>query len=387
MKDKKLICYILAIFVLFSIATTPVIADDFKVENKVISENLSKESNLVMAKAATVANNESDSNSNSNTNSTNNSNTATNNTNTSTNNSTVNSTNKTNSTTQNTTNTTSGDVKPKKVTQAQILKASVYVNNYVTKYKKLPNTVTIGGYVFSIPEYTYLMSKTIYYKYNKKTTDVVIKYDIKNPTKPTGTKIKGKLTSKQYYTYIKNLLNYIEKNNRIPNYVTTKLGKMQYQTAVYGFNRILYWSYNNKAKMPSSLTLNVAKTHTMNKVIPKYTRSQTFTPQTNTSSNSGSSDFITVTSKYSCGPTEVKYNSECLISTGKCSCGKTGDYSYHTASFKNYCPYCKLDGKLIYEEGSTCPEGMWVCTKCDADFCLVTGKEHVINSPKYLTAY
>ncbi|WP_156314756.1 hypothetical protein [Methanobrevibacter arboriphilus] len=31
------------------------------------------------------------------------------------------------------------------------------------------------------------------------------------------------------------------------------------------------------------------------------------------------------------------------------------------------------------------PEGMWVCTICDADFCLVSGKEHINGSTKYLT--
>lgn len=412
MKDKKIIYYILAIFLLFSIAMSPVIADDFKIENKDIKEKLTKENNLVAVHAATNIANETTENSSSNNNSTNsvtpsadttsdsdshsNSTTDTNSTNSSDNtsnssntnpnsNSTVSSDNKTNSNTQSTPKVV--DTKPKKLTQAQILKASVYINNYVAKYKKLPNMVSIGGYNFSIPEYTYLLSKTIYYKYNKKKTDIVIKYDVKNPTKPTGTKIKGKLTSKQYYTYVKNLLNYIEKNNRIPNYVTTKLGKMQYQTAVYGFNRILYWSYYHNEKLPTSLTLNIAKNHKINKVIPKYTRPQAFTPQINITNNSGSNDFIIVNSKYACGPTEVKYNKECLISTGKCSCGKAGNYYYHTTSFKNYCPYCKVDGSLIYEEGSTCPEGMWVCTKCDADFCLVTGKEHIVNSPKYLTQY
>lgn len=39
---------------------------------------------------------------------------------------------------------------------------------------------------------------------------------------------------------------------------------------------------------------------------------------------------------------------------------------------------------MKYEEGRTCPEGMWPCKTCDADFCLVTGKEHISRSPKYL---
>lgn len=364
MKDKKIIYYIIAIFVLISIATSPVLAENLKTENKVVNGELSSQNNEVMVKAATT--NGSAANSNK-------SNTG------------ITNTTKTSPTTQTTIKAAGGDNAPKNLKQSEILKASTYVNSYVTKNKKLPDKVNIRGYDFSIPEYTYLLSKTIYYKHNKKNTDVMVKYDVKNPTKPTGTKIKGKLTSKQYYTYVKNLMKYIEKNNRIPNYVNTKIGKMQYQTAVYGFNRILYWSYYNKNKMPSSVTLNITKTHKMNKVIPKYTRPQSFTFQPNP--DISIEDWIIVQTKYVCGPTQVMYNKECLTSTGKCSCGRTGDYKYHEASFKNYCPYCKISAVMIYEEGSTCPEGMWVCTKCDADFCLVTGKEHIIKSPKWLTAY
>ena len=33
----------------------------------------------------------------------------------------------------------------------------------------------------------------------------------------------------------------------------------------------------------------------------------------------------------------------------------------HTSRFRNYCPFCGSHGKLAYEEGPTCPEGMWVC--------------------------
>ena len=368
MKDKKIIYYIIAIFILISIATSPVLAENSKVENEVGSGKLSNQDNIVVAKAGTT--NEP----------VNNSNYSNNNTNTSTNNTT-----KITPTAPTTIKAAGGDDAPKKLKQTEILKASVYVNSYVAKYKKLPDKVKIGGYDFSIPEYTYLLSKTIYYKYNKKNTEITVKYDVKNPTKPCGTKIKGRLDSKQYYTYAKNLMKYIEKNNRTPNYVNTKIGKMQYQTAVYGFNRILYLSYYNKNKMPSSLKLNIAKTHKMNKVIPKYIRSQFFTFQPNP--NMPIEEWIIIQTKSVYGPILIIYSSKYLISTGKCSCGKTGDYKYHEASFKNYCPYCKIEGLMIYEEGPTCPEGMWVCIKCDADFCLVTGKEHIIKSPKYLTPY
>jgi len=377
MKDKKHIYHIITIFLLILIAVSPVLAENLKSEEKADNGKFSNPNNIITAKAATTNEPNDDCCSPNNPNESVDSGNSTNNT------------NNTNSNDKTPVKAAGSDSGPKKLSQAQILKASVYINNFVAKNKKLPNKVNIDGYDFSIGEYTYLLSKTIHLKYNKKNSDIVVKYNIKDPSSPSGTKIKGRINSKQYSSYAKNLFKYIEKNNRIPNYVNTKLGRMQYQTAVYGLNKILYWSYYNKNKMPSSLALNIAKNHKMNKVVPKYTRVQSFNHQTSPNmDNIFDGDFTIIKTKFApYGPTQVMYNLKCLISTGRCSCGKTGDYNYHEASFKNYCPYCKVSGCMVYKEASKYPEGLWLCTRCGADFCLVTGKEHIIISPKWLTPY
>jgi len=170
---------------------------------------------------------------------------------------------------------------PKTLTQSQILTASKNVNSYVNKNKKLPNSVTIGGYKFSMNEYAYMLSKTIYYKYNKKTTKITIKYDIKNPSKPVGVNIKGKLTKKQFYTYSKNYYTYMDKNKKAPNHLTTKLGKMQHQTVIYSLNKVVYYAATHKGALPASLSINIGKTHSINKNMPNYVR----TPTGNTAPN------------------------------------------------------------------------------------------------------
>lgn len=438
-------------------------------------------------------------------------------------------------------------VKPSKVSQSQVLSSSKYLKTYIEKNKKLPNYITIGNYKYSMEEYMSISSTTIYYKNKKLKKDVVVKYGIKSPKSPTGSTIKGKLTKTQYYKYSSNVVKYINKYNTAPNYVSTKLGKVQFQSFIYGNSKILAWSKDNKGALPKTLTLSIAKTNSMNKYLPKFSgntvgtsnntnnsqitlskvqilkiskqirnyvdennslpsyvlindkqysmseflyllssaivnvnkgnngnitpisvkspsypdgnftsgvlqKSEFVTLATNVlnfintnkqapnyansrlgnikfqflvyefskvldfadsngslpnnltinttnhplivSGNSNLNDtygptgdgFIIITSSnYSCGPLLVKYNDKYLISTGKCSCGDAGNYSYHNSTFKNYCPFCKKEGCMIYEEGPTCKEGMWVCSICDADFCLVTGKEHIAGTNKYLT--
>ncbi|MDR2967306.1 MAG: hypothetical protein LBU74_05105 [Methanobacteriaceae archaeon] len=193
-----------------------------------------------------------------------------------------------------------GDVKPAKLSQASILTASATVNSYISKNGKLPNYVTISGYDYSMPEFLYLMSKTIQYKYKKSNADITPKYSIKDPVSPTGANVKGKISSKDYYNHGLSIANYNVKNNIAPNYVATKLGRMQYQTVIFGFAKILAWSRANKNALPSYLSLDIKKTHSLNKYLPKYssTPSNTGTGSGTTStSNSLSQSLIWSASK------------------------------------------------------------------------------------------
>jgi len=74
---------------------------------------------------------------------------------------------------------------------------------------------------------------------------------------------------------------------------------------------------------------------------------------------------------------------------GRCSCSLSTDYNIHHGKYLNYCPHCMKNGVLSYTNSQGCPEGMFYCdmTKggCDADYCIVHGKEHVNTNPMYLT--
>jgi len=88
--------------------------------------------------------------------------------------------------------------------------------------------------------------------------------------------------------------------------------------------------------------------------------------------------FFPVSNAKYVGAYDVEITKEYVKSTAKCSCSLSTDYDYHTRYFKNYCPNCHKYGTINYEQGSGNhnPEGMWYCTNCDVDFCLVHGKSH-----------
>jgi len=162
--------------------------------------------------------------------------------------------------------------RPKKLTQSQILAASKKIDNFVKKNKRLPNSVTIAGYKFSMQEYGYMLSKTIVNRNNKKMGAITIRYNVKDPNKPSGVTIKGRLTKNQYNDLAKRMIKFMDSKKQAPNFVTTKLGQMQYQTTLHTLARVGSIMHSNKGRLPNSLNVNVGKNHNLNKVLPKYTR-------------------------------------------------------------------------------------------------------------------
>lgn len=71
-----------------------------------------------------------------------------------------------------------------------------------------------------------------------------------------------------------------------------------------------------------------------------------------------------------------------VSSKARCSCG-VSNYNHGTGTFKDYCPNCKHNNVLYFEQGAyygynqgTSPEGLWACKYCDMDFCAKCGKSH-----------
>lgn len=159
--------------------------------------------------------------------------------------------------------------RPNKLSQNEVLTASASVNRYISSYGVLPNYVTISDYKYSMPEFMYILGKTIQYKHKKSNAQITVKSYVNDPVKPQGTSIKGKISLKNYYDYTTRVVNYISKHNIAPNYVSTTLGKMQYQTTIFSFIKILNGMKGNN--LPSSLSISVQKTNKINKYIPRYT--------------------------------------------------------------------------------------------------------------------
>lgn len=182
---------------------------------------------------------------------------------------------KENSTVDNSNISIKTSAEPTNVSQNSVINTAEKVKKYTEKNKKLPNSVIIGKYKYSMPEFYYMMSKTISYKNKNIKSAVNIKYNIKNPSKPAGSWIEGRIYSYYYSIYANKIVKYMDKYNKTPDTVITAgKNKMQYQTNVYLFAKILS---STKNKLPYYVTVNIKSGDSINKYLPNYDRDKTTT--------------------------------------------------------------------------------------------------------------
>lgn len=140
-----------------------------------------------------------------------------------------------------------------KVSISGIGAAAATVKAYYETNKSLPSSVTVDGYKVTMPQFLYLLGKSIKDIRNGKTSSIAIR-PIKYPSSPSGKYKSGSISKTKYLTYINSLVSFINYNGRAPNYQTTLLGNIPYEKLIYIYSRIMNY-YNINQKLPSSVSI------------------------------------------------------------------------------------------------------------------------------------
>ncbi|NPV65078.1 MAG: hypothetical protein HPY63_06175 [Methanobacteriaceae archaeon] len=170
----------------------------------------------------------------------------------------------------------------------------------------------------------------------------------------------GELTKADYVDLAKRVESFIKAYGRLPNSVTSPIGKLGCDFLILEFSKILN-SYKVNGTLPASVETYSDIFKFKTPIIAGYL-----------------------------GAYNIQVTKDYVKATGRCSCGSRDYSNYYTSAFVNYCPCCGRYGTLAFEQGGPVDgnyEGMWYCTHCDADYCLVCGKLHVSGSKVYLTRY
>ena len=135
----------------------------------------------------------------------------------------------------------------------QIKDAAARVKAYIETNHRLPNYVTIGTTQIQMPDFLKLLTAGLLQINSGTTTPITLK-NVNTPTKPTESIKSGSITKAGYLDLAKRVNSFIDANGVLPNYATINLGKLNYNSMIYMFSKILNFQKTNN-RLPSYVTV------------------------------------------------------------------------------------------------------------------------------------
>ncbi|AEG18309.1 Ig-like domain-containing protein [Methanobacterium paludis] len=139
-------------------------------------------------------------------------------------------------------------------TRAQILDASARVKAYVEANYGLPNYVTISTTQVSMAQFLQMMSVCLLQIKNGTTSNIALP-NVSAPANPTDTVKSGNINKTEYLDMAQRIVNF-SLNGTAPNYVSSSLGNIQFESAVYIYSKILNFYYTNSSTLPNYVTVS-----------------------------------------------------------------------------------------------------------------------------------
>ncbi len=164
-----------------------------------------------------------------------------------------------------------------KVKFKTIVKISEKIKSNVEKNHVLPGKVTVDKISYTYAQAGYLIAKAV----QKPGKDVELKKVANAPNK-SGQTVKFTIELANYKKLAKTLTDFIEKKERLPNYLTYNGKKIKQRVFIYSFAKIIVWYDNHKNTLPNNCRFWTSET------VAKSTSTTTSTSsKTSTSTKKG----------------------------------------------------------------------------------------------------
>jgi len=145
-------------------------------------------------------------------------------------------------------------------TTAQVNTAAASVKSYIETNNKLPNYVTIGSSQITMPQFLQLLVTGLL-QINSGTNTAMVPGNIKAPTSPTGSYMYGNVYKTEYLSIAQSIKSYINSNGIAPNYASSSLGNIQYESLIYSYSKILNY-YKTNGALPAYVLVDSSVTNT-----------------------------------------------------------------------------------------------------------------------------
>ncbi|MGO9388134.1 MAG: PQQ-binding-like beta-propeller repeat protein [Methanobacterium sp.] len=148
---------------------------------------------------------------------------------------------------------TSTTTNPIIFTSAEIINASSYIKYYVETNSKLPSYVTIANQSVNMPEFLQLITTTLLNINKGSNTPLTLK-TVNKTISSSETITGGEILKSGYLSIAQNIVNIINSTGTVPSYVSTSLGKINFNNLVYTFSKILNFQLDNQ-RLPTYVTV------------------------------------------------------------------------------------------------------------------------------------
>ena len=134
-----------------------------------------------------------------------------------------------------------------------VLEATARIKSFIDSNNRLPNYVQIDSKQVTMPEMLMIMSVSVLQLDTGIKTRVALK-DVNPPADPGGDNINGQINKAEFLDIAQRIKSFIDSGGISPNYVTSSLGKIQYESTIYMMARVLNF-YNTNNRLPGHVTL------------------------------------------------------------------------------------------------------------------------------------
>ena len=141
-----------------------------------------------------------------------------------------------------------------------LTEASGWVKSYIEVNNVLPKYVQIGNIQVSMPQFLELITKDLVQLNNGINTPIELG-SFNTPTNSNGNITNGNINKSEYLTLASKIQNFMDSMGRAPNYATSTLGNIQYESLIYMYSRILdFYGVNNR--LPNNVTIKTLANNT-----------------------------------------------------------------------------------------------------------------------------
>jgi len=136
------------------------------------------------------------------------------------------------------------------VTETEL--AASGVKNFTETYNDIPGYVVVNNKNSSSPSFLKTTTTWTIQLNNGATTPVTISI-VNAPTGPSGSAT-GTLSKSEYLTVATNVKNFITSNGRAPNYASSSLGNIRYESLLYTYSKVLDF-YKSNGRLPNTVSV------------------------------------------------------------------------------------------------------------------------------------